>query len=172
MTEHRAYAEKRKRGGPEVKHGQSEVKPVSSPTDSGSLTFESLTHHTPSTPNQAAGIQGSESISLGAVDVSMVEKEHCQDLEMEKLNGNTVSNTSEPKDDESCLKPSSRFSIEEDGGGSERRECHVTALKLRIDRILCSRSFLALARIKYRCQACFNSDMLITLAEVQYSSLS
>ena len=32
------------------------------------------------------------------------------------------------KDDESCLKPSSRISIEEDGGGSERSECLVTAL--------------------------------------------
>ena len=84
MTEHRAYAEKRKRGGPEVKHGQSEVKPVSSPTDSGSLTFESLTHHTPSTPNRATGIQGSEDLFAPkcqddeSVKVLMVEKEHCQ----------------------------------------------------------------------------------------------
>jgi hypothetical protein len=49
------------------------------------------------------------------------------------------------KAEESCSTPSSGFSIEDDGGGSERSECHATALNLRKDYILCSRSFLALA---------------------------
>jgi hypothetical protein len=62
------HAGRQKWGRPEVKRGQFDVKPVISPTDSGSQT---VTHHTPSTPNQSARTRGFKMLGVGKREVTV-----------------------------------------------------------------------------------------------------